>query len=269
MNWENRMIVRLFQKHQLENMVQMNGWFGVRHMVENKLADKVLCFGDSYKKNYFQGKQNVVTTGCQTFDMAYRQRPLKKSQYPIKKILISTFTFSPADINCHYHDSEKYLDDILSVIDRCNKKYGAKIQLALRPHPSDKPAFYRWYLDRCGHPNIPLELDRNFQNVVRDYDLYFGSYSNTIFETAAMGIPVIFYHPCNQIMYPPFDYSCRALPMAQTAVELETVFHRVMQDRDYAFGFTAESALAPYVSQLDGQATARIMHEVAKMTKEE
>jgi len=267
MNWENRMIVRLFQKHRLRNSALMNGWFGVRHMVENKLVDKVLCFGDSYKENYFHDKKNVKTIGCPTFDHANQKRAVAKPQYPIKKILVSTFTFSPADINCHYRDSEKYLNDILSVIGNYNQEQHGQLQIALRPHPSDNPDFYRWYLARLGYSDIPLELEGNFQNVVARHDMYFGSYSTTIFEAAAMGIPVIFYHPCNQIMYPPFDGSCRELPMAETASELKQVFQRVMQNKEFAFGFTDKNALAPYVSDLDGLATSRIMDEVVRMAK--
>lgn len=267
MNWKNRMIVHLYRKHQIKTLAQMNGWFGARHMVENKSVDRVLCFGNSYLDNYFHGKKNVVVTGCQTFDLARQKRLFVKPQHPIKKILISTFTFSPADINCHYGDSEKYLNDILSVINDYNRNNNGDLQLALRPHPSDNPEFYRWYLSRLGYPDIAIETERNFQNVVVQYDLYFGSYSTTIFETAAMGIPVVFYHPCNQILYPPFDGSCRELPMARTKGELESVFQSVMQDKNYALKFTDEKVLAPYTGVMDGMATTRIMNEITKITK--
>jgi len=61
MNWENRMIVRLLQKHEIPNMVLMNGWFGTRHMVENKSADKALCFRKQLSGPLFQqdeGREN-------------------------------------------------------------------------------------------------------------------------------------------------------------------------------------------------------------------
>ncbi|MFH0780000.1 MAG: hypothetical protein V1928_04060 [Parcubacteria group bacterium] len=267
MNWKNRMIVHLYRKHQIKTLAQMNGWFGARHMVEDKSVDKVLCFGSSYLDNYFHGKKNVFVTGCQTFDRAREKRLFVNPRHPIKKILISTFTFSPADINCHYGDSEKYLNDILSVINDYNRNHECNLQLALRPHPSDNPEFYRWYLSRLGYSDIKIETERNFQNVVVQYDLYFGSYSTTIFETAAMGIPIIFYHPCNQILYPPFDGSCRELPMARTKGELEGIFQNVMQDKNYALKFTDEKVLAPYTGVMDGMATTRIMNEITKITK--
>lgn len=261
MNWENRMIVRLFQKHKIENTAHMNGWFAA-HTVEYKTADKVLCFGSSHIGSCFKDRDNVKITGSPKFESAYKKRNSIKLKYPIKKILLSTFVFPPNDINGRYGDSEKYLNDVLTVIKKYDEKHNCKTHIAVRPHPSDSPDFYRWYLGRLGFPEIELELAKNFQKIPSHYDLFFASYSSTLFESAAMGVPVIFYHPCNQISYPPFDGSCNELPSAFSLEDLEKIFTRVMKDRDYAYKFTDVKVLKPYVGELDGGTTSRIIKEI-------
>jgi hypothetical protein len=236
-------------------------------MTENKSVDTVLCFGESYTGNYFKGKKNARVTGTFTFDAAYKKRNLNRPVFPVKKILVSTFTFSPADINCRYSDNERYLDDILTVIRSYEEKNGRSIHVALRPHPSDSPEFYRWYLDRSGFPGIEIRSGGGFQECVSGFDLFFGSYSTTVFESAAMGIPVIFYHPCNQMLYPPYDGSCNDLPSAFSREELARVFARVMEDRDFACGFTRRDVLKPYTGEMEGNAAQRIMREVISMTE--
>jgi hypothetical protein len=82
-----------------------------------------------------------------------------------------------------------------------------------------------------------------------------------------MGIPVIFYHPCNQILYPPYDGSCEELPAAFSLKELERVFARVMEDKDYAYKFTDPKILKPYTGEMDGNSASRIINEVISMTE--
>ena len=265
-NWENRMIVKLFQKHAIENMAHMNGWFAA-HTVEYKTADKVLCFGTSHTKTCFKNKKNTKITGSPKFDAAYKKRSATKPQYPIKKILVSTFVFPPNDINGHYSDTEKYIHDVLTVIKKYNEQYNDKIRIALRPHPSELPDFYHWYLKKLGFVGIDLELGKNFQNIVPHYDLFFASYSSTLFETAAMGIPVIFYHPSNQILYYPFDGSCKELPQASSLKNLKKIFDLVMKNKDYAYKFTNIDILKSYVGKLDNKSTLRIIDEVNKTIK--
>lgn len=266
-NWENRMIVRLFQKHRLRNMVLMNGWYGAKHTVENKSVNKVLCFGDSYINNYFKDKKNVKITGSPKFDAAFAKRALIKPKYPIRKILLSTFTFSPADINCRYSDSEKYLNDVLATIKKYGTKNNHKLHIAIRPHPSDFLEFYRWYLEKSGFPGIELKPAGDFQEIVSNYDLFIASYSTTIFEAAAMEIPVMFYHPCNQVLYPPFDGSCSELPAAFSLEDFERIFAMVMENGNYAYKFTDTKALKPYVGEMDGNSTSIIINEVVKMAE--
>ena len=265
MEWSRKMIVRLFQKHKIKNIALMNGWFGTKHMIEYKIVDKVLCFGDSYKDNYFRDRENVKSTGALIFDSACKSRNLVKPRYPIKSILISTFTFGVDDINCHYNDSEKYLRDTVKVIKKYCKESNYKIDIALRTHPSDCPDFYSWYLKKLGISDIDIKSNGAFQKIVSNYDLYIASYSTTLFEAAVIGIPVIFYHPCNQILYPPFDGSCSELIIASSPCDLEKKFIRVMNDRDYAYKFNDKEVLKPYVGEFDGKSTSRIINEVIKM----
>jgi len=268
LNWEHRMIVRVCQKYGIENMVHMNGWFGSKHGIENKSASKILCFGENYISNYFNGFDSISIVGSPVFDAAFKKRPLVKPNYPIKKILIATATFSPVDINCRYSDHERFLSDILDVLPHLEQQTKHAFQITIRPHGSDSVDFYRWFLAKCGHPHVPLKPLGDFLEVAAECDLLIASYSTTVFEAAAMGIPVLYYNPSNQILFEPFDGSRKYLPAAFSKEDLARVLDRMMNDREYAYRFTDPEILKPYTGRMDGNSTKRIIHETIRMVSE-
>jgi len=256
--WKTRLIVKLFQKYKINNTVIMNGWLGDEFQKEAKLATTTLCYGESYLKNYFKNKKDVRVTGNPLFDKAYEKRKYIKPTFPPRRIMIGSSTFSPVDINYHYYDSEKYLIDIFDVLNKFKNEKNIKFEIELKLHPADSPEFYQWFLKENGYSEIKIISHGDFQKLVSRFDLLIINYSTGIFETALMGIPVIFYHPNNQILFEPFN-GFKQLPTAFNKYELEDILRRIFHDRDYAYSFTDLEVLKPFAGTMDGKAGERIL----------
>ena len=261
--WKTRLIVKLFQKYKIDNAVIMNGWLGDEFQKEAKLATTTLCYGESYLKNYFKNKKDVRVTGNPLFDKAYEKRKFVNPKFPPRRIMIGSFTFSPPDINCHYYDNEKYLIDIFDVLNKFKNKKNIKFEIELKLHPADSPEFYQWFLNENGYSEIKIISHGNFQKLVSGFDLLIINYSTGIFETALMGIPVIFYHPNNQMLFEPFN-GFKQLPTAFNKRELKSVLKKVFCDKKYAYSFTDLQVLKPFVGTVDGKAGKRIFSIITK-----
>ena len=97
----------------------------------------------------------------------------------------------------------------------------------------------------------------------KNLDLLIINYSTGIFETDLMGIPVIFYHPNNQMLFEPFN-GFKQLPTAFNKRELKSVLKKVFCDKKYAYSFTDLQVLKPFVGTVDGKAGKRIFSIITK-----
>jgi hypothetical protein len=256
--WNERLIVRLCQKYKLNNVVIMNGWLGDEFQCEAKTATKILCYGDSYLKNYFKEREDVVVIGNPLFEQAYKKRCSIKPKFPPQRIIVGSFSFSPIDINCHYSDNEKFLMDVFDVLKQFKNEQKFKFETLLKIHPADYPEFYQWFLKENGYSEVKIISHGNFQKLVAGFDLLIINNSTGLFETALMGIPVIFYHPVNQILFEPFD-GFESLPTAFNRDELANVLKRCFQDEGYAHSFNDIQVLKPFTGSVDGKAGERII----------
>lgn len=261
--WKMRLIIKLCQKHKIDNAVIMNGWLGDEFQQEAKTATTTLCYGESYIKNYFKDKKNVIITGNPLFDKVYKKRNFVKPNFPSQQIMVSSFSFSPVDINCHYSDNEKFLLDTFEVLNELKNEQNLKFETVLKLHPADPPEFYKWFLEKNGFSEIRIINSGDFQKLVSEFDLLIINYSTGLLETALMGIPVVFYHHNNQIFFEPFN-GFKSLPTAFNKRELKSVLKKVFCDKKYAYSFTDLQVLKPFVGTVDGKAGKRIFNIITE-----
>ncbi|KJR40695.1 CDP-glycerol glycerophosphotransferase domain protein [Candidatus Magnetoovum chiemensis] len=260
--WNWRLPVMIFKKSKIPTLVITNGWLGDDFQQEAKTADIIFCYGDEAKKSYYKNKENVFVTGNPLFDAAFEKRKIVTPSFPIKRILIGTYVFSGGvDINSHYSDHETYMEHVLFVLKELQNKLRTTYQLTIKIHPSDSLEYYRWFIGKLDYTDLDIIKKGKFQHIAKDYDLAIMSYSTALFETALMGIPVVFYHPSKQILFAPFN-GYDKLPSAFSIEELEAVLTQVMTNREYAYLFTQVDNLKPFTGQMDGKAGERIISKL-------
>jgi len=258
-SWENRLIVRMCQKHSIPNNVVINGIIADDHQIEAKTADTTLYYGESMRNNYLKDKANCIPISSPLYQNAYKKRLKINTKFPPQNILIGSFTFSPVDINCHYSDSERFLIEILEVLKKFAAESKFKFKVSAKLHPADVKDFYQWFLKDKNFEDVEIIAGGDFQKIVSKFDLLIINYSTAIFETALMGIPVIFYHPNNQMLFEPFD-GLGPLPTARSTDELGNMLKKMFENQDYALSFTNIKKLQPFTGPIDGRAGERILN---------
>ena len=261
-SWKNRLIIRLCQKNNIPNTVIMNGYFADNFQMESKTANLTLCCSESIRDNYLNDKSNCIAVGSQSFDAAYKKRKQVSINLPPKNILVCSFTFSPVDINCHYSDNERFLLEILTVLKKISAESKFEFKVSLKLHPADNKAFNTWFLEYKNFKDIEIIANGDFQRIVSKFDLVIITYSTGLFEVALMGIPVIFYHPVNQILSEPFN-GFESLLTAHTMEELENILKKAFQDQNYAYLFNDLEKLKPFTGPVDGETDKRIFNIIS------
>lgn len=261
--WKMRLVVRLCQKYHIPTSVIINGFCSDNFEIEAKASDLTLCYGESSRENYLKDKLNSVVVGNPLFEKAYKIRKKISINFPPKNILVGSFAFSPININRHYSDNERFILEVFQALKKIKNESKFEFEVSLKLHPADIKDFYKWFVTSKNFRDVEVIAAGDFQKIVSKFDLLIINYSTAIFETALMGIPVIFYHSNNQILFEPYN-GFGPLPTAFTTKELENVLERVFHDRDYAHSFNDLKVLERFTGPVDGKSGERILNIITK-----
>ena len=221
------------------NFFHANLLLGINYFLEKKYKKSIVYF-------------NSIIINNPLFTQAYNKKKLIKPNYPIKKILIGTFTYTGSDINVHYSDHEKYIEDIVSTLIEIQKNQKFEFEISIKTHPSDPKGYYTWFINKLGFKKLNIIETGNFQKIVADFDFVIMSYSTAIFESALMGIPVLFYHPSKQMLHEPFNGKS-PLPSAFSKKELFVALNKITSDIEFAYRFLKPENLFPYAGEINKQ----------------
>lgn len=247
--WEERLIVRMCQKYNVPDAIIINGVLSNSFYMEAKTADHVLVYGESQKKNYLKDyPEKAVVSGNPLYEMAFSRRSSKITYYPPRKILVGTSDPVPGDINCHYSSTERFLHDVMDIVDSLKVEYNYEVFLKL--HPGESSAFYEWLVKKEGFKIDGIINSGDMQEIMMDFDLLIINHSVAVIEASLIGIPVLYYHPAKQVMFEPFNGQ-GGLISAFDKAELGKAFGRIFKDREYAFQFTKKEVLEPFCASFD------------------
>lgn len=191
---EARTLVRVAQTLGIPTFVLSDGFKADDFTVEGATADVALCWSESMAAHYFARwphRRTIVTgnpkaEGQLSHDVAPRPKP--------ERILVGSFTFSPVDLNCRRSDPERFVEEIAAGI-----RAGAPgAQITLKLHPADEPGHYET-------SGIAVVTEGDVVDLFSEHDLYITTYSTSLIEAAAMGLPVIYYRINPQRLHPPFS----------------------------------------------------------------
>jgi hypothetical protein len=164
-------------------------------------------------------------------------------------VLLGGHTFSPIDLNCGRSDSERFLDETLGGLAACSGDVAGKVVVKL--HPADPLEHYRAIVNR--HPRLDVDL-RNTGDVIDmfgDFDVYVTTYSTSLLEAAAAGLPIVYYRINEQLMGPPFSHDdFLAARTASTPAQLSAL----LSDRE----LLSQSPPAGWVERYLGPATGAV-----------
>lgn len=190
-----RLVVRVAQQQGIPTMVINDGFKADDIQREGMTADHALAWSSSMARNYFArrvdgatvvGRPGAVGRGCR------RETPPTASP---RRVLVGSFTFSPIDLNCRRSDAERFTAEVLGAV--ADALPGAAVTLKL--HPADNPDHYE------GLGDVDLVTRGDVGALFGAADVYITTYSTSLLDAVATGLPVVYHAVNRQRIGPPFD----------------------------------------------------------------
>jgi hypothetical protein len=196
-----RLIVRVAQALDIPTFVMNDGYKGDDIQLEGMTADHALTWSAAMRENYYARRANgaIVTGNPRSEDRRYAT-PNGAGR---RRVLVGGYTFSPVDINCRRADGERFLDEVLGGIAMAGAHVSAKVTVKL--HPADDARYYQEILTR--HPTLEVKMltEGDVIDLFDRCDVYVTTYSTSLLEAIAGGLPSIYYRVNKQRLAPPFS----------------------------------------------------------------
>jgi len=195
-----RLIVRVAQAMGIPTFVINDGFKADDIQQEGMAADVALAWSEVIRDGYFSRRPDgAVVTGN---PRAVRLCDLRRLRREPPHVLVGAHAFSPVDLNCHRSDAERFLEQVLGGVARAGDRVSREVIVKFNGVDA------RDYHDEglAGHPELQLDarIHGDVVDLFEQCDIYVSSYSTSLIEAAAVGLPIIYYRINSQRMGPPF-----------------------------------------------------------------
>ena len=243
----------------ISSMIALHGLPAIYNTRHNCCGDYLAAWGvgviDVYK-----------ALGCSTARMwaagspkldVYVSRP-KHSRDAIRRILILT---NPKSANSSLWADDEPEEYILAVFDALRD--WPKIELIVRPHPSELPAYYRDLLAPLASSCLRIEADTPIAPLMDQCDLLITPATTVVLEAMLLDKPVIWFNPTHHILPPPFTGE-----WMEELTDAETLRDRLGEIIAQGKRPAAETQriLDAFAGPVDGCASQRILDWIADLT---
>lgn len=257
---EARLVVRSAQHLSIPTFVTNDGFKGDDFTQEGMTADVALAWSTAIRDNYFRRRRDgtATVTGNPTADV---RRSARDAVVRIpSRLLVGSFTFSPADLNCRRSDPERFLAEVLEGIRRAAIPIE---RIVLKLHPADSPDHYAVILSEFSALPIEVVASGDIVDLLDECDLHITTYSTTLLEAVALGVPVIYYRVNLQRLHEPFDGDAIiARRTASSPAELAGLLSK--PDSEFPSKLEREAWLERYLGPGDGGSVDRIVATIER-----
>lgn len=193
-----RLVVRVAQEQGVPTFVLNDGFKADDLGREGMTADTALTWSELMRDSYFARREDgtAIVTGN---PRATTIPSAGSSELPARRVLVGGFTYSPMDLNCRRGDVERFTTEVLDGV--AAGAQGAAVTLKL--HPADEPGHYAALLD--GRPRVHVVAQGDVLDLFSEHDVYVSTYTTSLIEAVAAGLPIVYYRVNPQRIGPPFD----------------------------------------------------------------
>lgn len=262
---EARLVLRLAQALEIPTLMINDGWRGDDHLQDGMDADRALAWSDSIAHHYFgrrrHGQPTIVAGNPRSDEVRRRPRRTPSQGNPLRRVLIGSLAFSPSDLNCRRSDPERFLAEVLEGIASSGR--ASKAHIVVKLHPADRPDSYRFALERFAGLDLEIRQHGDVLDLFEEADLYITTYSTSLLEAIAGGLPVAYYKVNGQRTHPPFSGdSMMAARTASSPAELAALLDA--PDRlALPDGDTLARWVERYLGPTDGRCSERVAAALA------
>jgi hypothetical protein len=190
-----RLLVRTAQLMGLPTLVLNDGFKTDELQREGFTADVALTWSPLMADHYFTRRPGGARV---TGNPAGERIPAARPQWPPRRVLVGGFTYSPIDVNCRRSDPERFTTEVIEGVRRALPD----AELTLKLHPADDEGHYGALVDGKG---VELVISGDVVDRFDRCDAYVTTYSTSLLEAVAAGLPVVYYRVNEQRIGPPFD----------------------------------------------------------------
>ena len=196
-----RLIVRVAQTMGIPTFVINDGFKSDEIQQEGMAADFALAWSQAMRDVYFSRRPDgAIVTGNPRAERLSRVTPRRRTP---ARVLVGGHTFSPIDLNCGRSDAERFLDEVLRAIAAAREHVSAEVVVKL--HGADSTSHYREILARHPQLEVDLRIQGDVIELFGECDVYVTTYSTSLIEAAAVGLPIVYYRINAQRLGPPFS----------------------------------------------------------------
>lgn len=195
-----RLVVRVAQKMHIPTFVLNDGFKADDIQQEGMAADVALAWSEAIRDCYFSRRANsAIVTGDPRSERLPRIGVRRRDE---RRVLVGAHSFSPVDLNCGRSDAERFLEQVLDGIAAAHGHVNPSVVVKL--HPADAQSYYGTLLQRHARLAVELRTDGDVIEMFDDCDVYVATYSTSLLEAIAAGLPAIYYRVNAQRLGPPF-----------------------------------------------------------------
>ena len=235
----------------------INGYLSNDHYIDSREADVINCYSESIRNDFYRNSSKAVALGDPRMDKyaikLIRGKQFSEKDYEKFTIGIGTAGYNNVDVISYLAFEFEFIHDVFQVLDHFKSLPVKEICISLRVRSNGVRKQYVSFIEKF-FPDMAVEIVEvmEFSEFIEGVDLYISTYSQTLFEAAAIGIPVIYFKKDLEVLNPPFDGNSE-LVTALDKISLLNCIEDVLDERKASFATLSTKEIEKYFGSLDGQ----------------
>jgi hypothetical protein len=265
---KSRLLLDYCYKRKIPTYLILNGLL-LHQFPEEELSETthINSYGESIKRDYFQGDKRVVCLGDPRLDKYVINQKPREIDHETPTILIGSSGFSIIDLNSYAAVEFEFIHDLFMAF-RTVQSRGKKFKLVVKVRPSSYIEQYRRLVDEY-FQDLPIVFCREtiaFSRAIEMADFYISTYSGTLFEAACRGIPTLYYKNDAELLIAPYNGNSELVTARNVEEAVDRIDSFYRQDPIYDV-FLSRDVIEKYVGPLDGNSTRRNVDFIYSMVK--
>jgi len=264
----SRMLVRVAATRGIPSVVLQHGLAVSAHLDNDKsLADHVLVWSRPVRDqlvSWGHDARRIHVVGNPVFDRYALEtcKVLLQARGAPPTVLVMTATSMNFNVRKDTTISERYLRLVLHALARLDRRP----RVVLRPHPAERPDFYRRLLASWGESIDEIAAVCSFAECVAIADVIVSPVSTGVLEAWLAGKAVIVVSDCAWGVDYPLDGSTE-IPAVAAPGQLVEALAKALALRDGGPVATRSSRLSEYCGPLDGRSALRAVEFIDRLRR--
>ena len=235
----------------------INGFLSNDHYIDSRDADFINCYSETIKLNFYKNSNFAFALGDPRMDKYALETNSKKiandSETNQVVIGIGTAGYNNIDVLSYSAFEFEFIYGVLRTLKMVALKTSKQLKFKLKVRSNGVEAHYAYLLEKY-FSDLEVEIADylDFASFSKSIDVYISTYSQTLFEVASLGKPVIYFKKDTEVLGPPFNGNSELIT-AKNEAELLSHLDKIINGSDYSYATLERATIEKYFGYLDGK----------------